>query len=447
MISLGVNTRTGKEILLPETALRSHLHIQGKSGSGKSLLLSKLIVSWLDSKQPVFVIDLGGDLALMNSVRLACEQKGRPFELFSIDPTEDTAYFNPLQGFYPIDESTGKIASTLVGSLGLDHGLGYGKGHFSQQNISVALDAIEALGNRGILRPTLDQLASEVARISNRKKNSGAELAAILRLLSTYQKLDTNLGTGIDIAESIENLECVYFYVETLFQPGVRSMGSFAIFSVIVEMIRRIRSGKEYRHALIAVDEMATIARLSAFSEILTLVRKHDVSLMIANQSTSQLEAADPSLPAIVRENSTTRIYLTPLGDDEASIQLESKDIVRNQESRTSAGFFSQSTTEREVVEPKLTRNEIKDVSDSAFHGFLMHTDGKGHQNPLPFRFEPPDLAEYRRLSRLPIPQLTKKAAVAVAMKVRNPKRVQEVRDLMAALKRQEEWKPSAGTP
>jgi hypothetical protein len=69
---------------------------------------------------------------------------------------EDTAYFNPLQGFYPISESTGKIASTLVGSLGLDYGLGYGKGHFSQQNISVALDAIERLKELGILKPSLE---------------------------------------------------------------------------------------------------------------------------------------------------------------------------------------------------------------------------------------------------------------------------------------------------
>lgn len=445
MMNLGFDAKTGKEILLSAAALRSHVHVQGKSGSGKSLLLSKLIVSWLDSDQPVYVIDLGGDLAMMNSIRLGCEKKGRRFRLFSIDPSEDTAYFNPLQGFYPISESIGKIASTLVGSLGLDHGLGYGKGHFSQQNISVALDAIERLKGQGNLNPSLEQLSKEVSRISNRLKNSGAELAAILRLLATYEKLDTNLGDGLDIAETIENRECVYFYVETLFQPAVRSIGSFAMFSVIVEMIRRIRAGKDYRHALIAVDELATISRLSAFSEILTLVRKHDVSLMLANQSTSQLEAADASLPAIVRENATTRIYLTPFGDDEAALQMESKDVVRNQESRTSGSFFDQSTTEREVVEPTLTRNEIKDISDSAFHGFLMHQDGKGHQNPVPFRFEPPSLAEYRHLSRLPIPRLTKK--VAVATKVQNPKRVQEVRDLMAALKRQEEWKPSAGTP
>lgn len=158
-------------------------------------------------------------------------------------------------------------------------------------------------------------------------------------------------------------------------------LGAFAIFAIIGEMIRRSRLGLEPRHSLIVIDELATIARLSAYAEILTLVRKHNVSLLMANQSTSQLEATDMNLANIIRENSMTRVYLTPIADDEASLQLESKDVVRNRASRTSSGFFSESTTERDEVEPVLTRNEIKEVSATAFHGFAIFDDGTGHQD------------------------------------------------------------------
>lgn len=381
---------------------------------------------------------------MMNEIKNACEKSGRTFRLMTTDPQEESHYFNPLQGFYPISEASGKTASTLVGSLGLDHGLGYGRGHFSQQNISVALDALEDLKDRVVLRPTLEEFAKAVRRISRNQKGAGAELASVLRLLSTYEKLDSNVGPGIDIAEAIERREIVYFYVETLFQPAVRSVGAFAIFAIIGEMIRRSRLGLEPRHSLIVIDELATIARLSAYAEILTLVRKHNVSLLMANQSTSQLEATDMNLANIIRENSMTRVYLTPIADDEASLQLESKDVVRNRASRTSSGFFSESTTERDEVEPVLTRNEIKEVSATAFHGFAIFDDGTGHQDPIPFSFEPPTLSDHVAQSRKPIPRRAM-PTVQTPKRQQNPQRVQEVRSLIEALMRTEEWKPSQG--
>ena len=91
-IILGVDelSRLGRPALLSVPDRRHHLHVIGKSGTGKTTLLRNLILQDIYAGRGVGVVDLHGDLSL---------------ELLDYTPTnriEDVAYFDPGDLEYPV---------------------------------------------------------------------------------------------------------------------------------------------------------------------------------------------------------------------------------------------------------------------------------------------------------------------------------------------------------
>lgn len=406
MIDLGINLDTGNSLALPKSMFNTHAVLRGMTRSGKTLLLAKLLCSYLEQGSPLLVIDLAGDLYLWNTIREACSDLGRSFQTVSMDSAEETRLFNPLQGFDTTGVDVVRNAVTLVGGLGLDYGAGYGRGFFSAQNLEMALRAFERLSSPNRPPFQLEELSDTVTRMANRKRGEPTELSLALRLLSSYSKLDTDGAIGMNIAEGIEQNSVMYFFLDTLFQGPVRSVGTFAAFSAIMAMMRRKREGGDDRRLLIAIDEFASVARVPGFTDAIPQMVKFGASFLLVHQSESQLIVnGDRSLSDIVLENCHTRVYLTSIGIDEVNLQRESGIKTETQQSRTESGFFSSSVTERDIEAFDLSINRIKEISSTAFQGFLMQRDGKGFQNPIPFQFPPPPLSEHTRLASLAIPR------------------------------------------
>lgn len=442
MFNLGTNLDTGQAIHLSPSFFDFHSIVRGMTRSGKTILEATLLSSYLRMNRPLLVIDLAGDLFLWNVLREQCESLGRKFETVSMDPLEETLAFNPLQSFDTTGTETVRNAMTLVGGLGLDYGAGYGKGFFSSQNIELALKAFETLSAPNRPPFQLTEVSQIVSRMSKRKRGEPTELSLALELLAAYPKLDTEAACGLEIEEGIESNSVMYFFIDTLFQgSSTRSVGSFAAFSAIMAMMRRKREGLSERKLLIDVDEFASVARVTGFIEAIPQMLKFNASFLLLHQSESQLVInRDDTLSNIVRENCATRIYLTCVGDDEINLQRESMSSTTTQESRTESGFFNSSVTHRDVEEYELTLNRIKEISSTAFQGFLMQRDGKGFRNPIPFQFKPPPLEEHTRLSKQSIPRAVRTASQAQSRSAPDPTWVTKIREAIGRAKELENW-------
>lgn len=442
MIQLGNNLETTEALELPESVFNTHSVLRGMTRSGKTILEANLLKAYLKQDAPLLVIDLAGDFFLWNTLREECQARGRSFQTVSMDPGEDTLAFNPLQGFDTTGTDVVRNAVTLVGGLGLDYGAGYGRGFFSAQNLEIALRAFEKLSSPNRPPFQLEELAETVTRMSNRKRGEPTELALALKLLSSYSKLDTEGRQGLDIAEGIEQKSVMYFFMDTLFQGPVRSVGTFAAFTAIMAMMRRKRDGLSNRQLLIPIDEFASVARVPGFVDAIPQMLKFGAAFLLVHQSESQLIVnGDRSLSDIVFENCATRIYLTCVGDDEVNLQRESSTSIATQESRTESGFFNSSVTQRDVESFDLEINRIKEVSSTAFQGFLMQRDGKGFQNPLPFRFDPPPLVEHTRLASLPIPRHQKSTSKNPLPSGPDQAWVKRIRTAIDKSKQLEDWR------
>lgn len=446
MFELGTNLDTGQPIHLAESTFDLHSVLRGMTRSGKTIMQASMLLSYLSTGNPLLVIDLAGDLFLWNTLKEECDSLGRSFQTVSLDPLEETLSFNPLQGFDTTGAEAVRNAVTLVGGLGLDYGSGYGKGFFSSQNLEVALRSFEHLSAPSRPPFQLAELADTVKKMSKRKRGEPTELSLSLQLLASYPKLNTETSPGLDIAEGIESGSVMYFFIDTLFQGPTKSVGAFAAFTAVMAMMRRKREGLAERKLLIPVDEFASVAKVPGFAEAIPQMLKFGASFLLVHQSESQLVInKDDSLSNIVRENCATRIYLTSIGMDELNLQRESRSSTTIQMSRTESGFFNNSVTHRDVEEYELSLNKIKQVSSTAFQGFLMQRDGKGFKNPIPFQFNPPSLQEHIRLSKQPIPRFRPAKSKPSLQTGSDNAWIKKIRAAIQRIKALEDWQTPRG--
>jgi hypothetical protein len=96
---LGVATVGGHSVALPVADARHHIHLVGKTGTGKSTLLLNMILDDLKNRRGAVVIDPRGDLIGDLLDRIPADQANR---LVLIDPAQtNPASFNPLEGDDP----------------------------------------------------------------------------------------------------------------------------------------------------------------------------------------------------------------------------------------------------------------------------------------------------------------------------------------------------------
>ena len=391
-----------------------HLHVRGRTRSGKSALaitplLQQLIrpytVADHDGKivqgfrDAVFVIDLGGDLALFNFAKKMADDPSndRKFRFLSLESKEAWDYFDPFQAAGHEDDRIIRIAILLQKAFSLDHGLAYAASYFSSRNLSSLLDVARKLTSqhkdaRGNL--TLRDVSRHLEEANVK---DAEEIRMIFQFLTEYEQLepfgpyddaDPERNDLINLERSLEDGEVVYFFLPTLSESMTgRQIAGLALYTLISAAQRRVRKpkyqgGKPLPHAWVFVDEFQQLAG-SSYADVLAQASKFGLSLIMANQTTTQLDVRDLNLADIVRDNTFCKIYFTVTGEQDIkalkSFSKEDRDTLTN---LTAAGFDSRAS-EQEYLTTVLRTDEILDTSSTNQHAYVLLDDGTGQREPV----------------------------------------------------------------
>ena len=297
------NTLDGQRVAFPRGShIGKMIQDRGPTGSGKSLFLANYSMQALqpyrnggqDVSDPLFIVDLSGDLFYFNLMKDECDRLGRVFKWLSLDPLDQTHHFAPLQSCQFLAGSASRKANFVGGGLNLFYSEGE-KGYFSKRNFSTIRNAFLRLQSDGIESPTLLELAEVLGDMAKQlARGDAAEALFAIDQLLDYPQLSAaeDPADEIDIAAAIEHSHVVYAFLPTLVdQASARSCATLFAHSVVVNAAYRKKCGLPPRTIPLIIEEAAQIAHGQSFSDALCLARKAGVAILISHQSSSQLRS------------------------------------------------------------------------------------------------------------------------------------------------------------
>lgn len=451
-----------------------HLHVRGRTRSGKTSpallpLAIQLMQPYADNgttkRDPIFIFDLGGDLALFNFVKQAAEKIGRTFRFLSLHAGDDSHCFDPFQAVPEGERDVMRITTLLIEAFNLDNGLIYGGQYFTAQNLAALLSVVRKLSREEGRRLTLQDVALYLEREARGKKIRDADqIRMTFNFLLEYPQLQvddkTDPARSIDMNRALEDGEVVYFFAPTLSEmTTARQIAGLGLYNLVYAAMQRARNDRPLVRAWTFIDEFHELTG-RAFEALLAQSAKFGISLILANQTTSQLESRASSLHQIVFDNSHVKLYFTVTCQrDIEDLQGLSEEHLRWLPGSSSKQYVT-STTDHAVEVPQLSKNDILDISATEGHGFLIIDDGKGHHEPYhaEVRYHIEDKELYLKARRTPIPRrpaedreradaAVLRAAVRGALqKSPDPHRRQLMLDLLE-IKKQAELVVSTGAP
>lgn len=408
--------KDGDPFCLTRQLLREgHAHVRGRTRSGKGALVlapmaQKLMeeyeLTWKDSsgnehrtveRDAIFVFDLGGDLALFNTVKRRARELGRTFRPFSLDPRR-SYYFDPFQSVTADEFRVVRICTLLVEAFHLDHGLMYGGAYFTQRALSALLRVAErAMQSRRAGKTTgLQDIADYLDRHRERDEDA---VRMTFQALLLYQNLmpAANDPYVIDMVRAIKEREVIYFFVPTIGESTTaRQIAGLGLYTTVNAAMQLAAARPKHEwtkplpHCWLLCDEVQEIAGRS-FASLLAQTAKAGVSIVMANQTTEQLISRDLNLADIVRDNTLAKIYFTVTGkrdiEELQTFSRDDRDFLRS-ESTSGGGNLERGlmSPERhgmsEFVVPMLRKDTILDTSATFGQAFAIVDDGRGHREP-----------------------------------------------------------------
>ena len=323
-----------RAIRLPAADRLRGLHVIGPTGSGKSVLLTNLIIQDLRDGHAVIVLDPKGDLVADVLQRVPPQ---RWDDVIVIDPldTERPVGFNVLDthGNPPelvVDNLVGIMARVWAPSWGprtadlLTHGLLSLVGRSGVTLCDLPRLFLDAAYRRSIIATVDDPVAlqpfwgwfdslspAEQAHVLGPILN---KLRALLR--PTLRRL---LGqpVGLDLGEVFraKRVVLVPLSAGTLGEESAAMLGSLFFARLWQAGQARIQLSPERRHpVMVYIDEFQQLINLpTPLGEVLAQARGHGLGLIVAHQHLHQL---DSRLRSDVLANARSRVIFTPSRQD-----------------------------------------------------------------------------------------------------------------------------------
>ena len=356
--------------------------------------------------------------------------------------------------------SPSRKANFVCGGLNIAYSEGFGSGYFSRLNLATIRESIERLEVKSVLTPTIDDLAQELKAMakSQRGKKDAAEALYALDTLRDYECLRpaATQNDNLDFATCLDECQVFYFFLPTL-QEGLtaRAVGTLGLWTLINQAAYRLKLGKPKRRIAVFMEEMAQICHGQSFSDALTLSRKLGLHLFNSYQSESQLRgsAKNSDMSVSMRDNSAIRVFFTtatePNGPELKDLQGYSDDVTKTR-GGASQKHLTRTTSEQEIVEPKLERNDVLAVNRAFGRAYFV----KDSMEPIPLQIDfPASIRKHEELGHRPIPSKLQSGASPLAaaqqpVKKAKPKvvdpdrtwRTAKLNDLIDRITRQQTW-------
>lgn len=411
-------------LAVPRKLLKEgHIHVRGRTRSGKtSLAIASLLQQLIrpypllnprgevivpKMQDPIFIFDLGGDLSLFNYVRkdlcptIYKDQSGnviappRRFRFLSLKHKDNWDYFDPFQVVPDGERDLIRLAQLLIEAFNQDYGLLYGAAYYSMRSLSALIRVANTVVKRSDAGEPMDfrKVGKYLAR-ERKPDRDEAQIRMAFQFLMNYHQLQAppigQESNQINMRTALDNSEVVYFFCPTMGQATTaRQVAGLGLYTLLAAAQLRKDSGANHgaghRHAWVIVDEFHELAGKS-FASLLAQSSKFGISLILANQTTTQLETRDTDLASVVRDNCLAKIYFTVTGkrdfdelqgfsEEDLKSMPTSSTKTSNLDTSVSEGIIHQTTT-------KLRRDAILSTSATAKHCYVVLDDGGGHKEP-----------------------------------------------------------------
>lgn len=380
-----------------------------------------------EAKAPMVIIDLKGDPALFHTMRVEARKNGQEFLHFTLEQGKSSYLFNPFQSFQSEHRTLIQLCNLFLDALSLNHGDNYGKSYYSRQARRLLFDALSGIGSKDGSKPkNFPDLLQAVELLSNTKLGRERyrdtfELVATIHALTQYKQLITSekqeIREGqrdvIHMPTVIDKRQVVYFWLPAAVESiSVREVGKLALFCLLTAAIDRQREGKKPVQTYLVMDEFHKIAGEN-LKIVLEQARSFGLSVILANQTMSDLKNRDWDLRPTIRANARLQLFFSTTDPMEVKTlsSLSGEELAEYKSETTGVGMLSwnkmqemTSVSFREELKPRLTTNDIARVSDHPLELLAYVTRGSGYTQfggiPIPVRTTWP-MSKHRYLKRL----------------------------------------------
>jgi hypothetical protein len=318
---LGIHREARYPIFVHDSLFDVPTHIVGPTGSGKTARAVTPILSQIIARgDPVVVIDLKQDLALLAETMATGLEFGRTVKYFTNQLGHATYAFNPYHEANQDSVSFSQVVENQLEALGVAHGEGYGKGYFSGILRMRLLETVKANPEINTYVQLYTKLADDTSG-NRRERQDCLELINKLRQMADVQALNWTRRPGSDpvadnaifMPDVLEHNQIAYFNLPAIGETStVRAIACLVVNAVMnAAKAYTDKSGKPKR-VVVVLDEFQRAASAS-FLLVQQQGRAFGLSMILANQNLADLDLKEaPGLLQSTINNSATHIYFSP---------------------------------------------------------------------------------------------------------------------------------------
>lgn len=359
--------------------VREHAHFLGATGSGKTSrailpLVAQLLRVGTDDldrpmRGPVLVIDLKGENYAFHAVRAEAARAGRPFKFLSNVTGLTTFAFNPILDLTRCGLTRSQVAEKLLAAFNLEHGTGYGRGHFSAASRAELLDIIERVhvleSFSGLYRESQRPARRNPAETQRMK--DATELHAILKSLADRPELNVTeaqpihpevYAARIDMVEAMLSDAVIYCHLQATSEEAlVRYVASLVLesFYTACSSLNLSQPTPAKKPAYVFIDEFQVVAGRNV-GIFMQQARAAGMALLLSNQAREDLPQ---EVRAAIEHNIAYRQFFTFRTPEAIQYMQQLSGITEEIHVRDEASVVDAYP----MLTPRLTVNDLTTIS------------------------------------------------------------------------------------
>jgi hypothetical protein len=381
--------RVGAEWISDNARLR-HTHIVGATGTGKTVLIEKLLFEDLNRGYGAVIIDPKGERSFYDSVRSHCESIRREKDLKFLSATfgDESSIWNPC-GLGNASELQTKFFNSAI----------YSEPHYAKACEFGLLQAFRQLTTASRQGFTIRELLRELKNISEDDKHETLkglffDLNNLVygeweKVLACGKKNEIDPKKEVSLLDVISQNKILFVDLPTEGKKVQSSrIGRLLTQEIILisGMRKRNPSLKSDRPFSVYIDEFDAFATES-FSTFLNKGRSSEFMIHLAHQTLSDLNTVSPEFTGQILGNCNVRFIFRQDDPDDAerwSRFIGTKKVIK-QTYRSSEGVKTGESSNREALEFIVAPDKIKSLRVGECV-FSMKTEGQTRVIKIPFK-------------------------------------------------------------